>query len=73
MPGTAPVERGACQPTSTIRAPSSHGTTSNSWMADPVTLNSLVAPGAELTPRLTQCTSSGVPHTPASRADFSSR
>ena len=73
IPGTAPVERGACQLTSTIGAPSSQGTVSSSWMADPVTLDSLVDPGPEATPRLTQCTSSGVPHAPASRADLSSR
>jgi hypothetical protein len=70
---TAPLERGACQLTWTIGAPSSQGTVSNSWMADPVTLDSLVAPGPEPTPRLTQCCSSGVPQAPASRADFSSR
>ena len=73
MPGTAPVERGACQPTSTIGASRSQGTVSSSWMADPVTLDSLVAPGAELTPRLTQCSSSGVPQAPSRRAAFSSR
>jgi hypothetical protein len=73
MPGTAPVERGACQPTSTTGASSSQGTVSSSWMADPVTLDSLVEPGPALTPRLTQWTSSGVPHAPASRADFISR
>jgi len=41
-------------------------------MAEPVTLDSLVAPGPDRTPRLTQCTSSGVPQAPAPRAAFSS-
>ena len=43
---------------------SSQGTMSNSWIAEPVTLDSLVAPGPELTPRLMLCTSSGVPIVP---------
>jgi hypothetical protein len=55
-----------------IGASSSHGTTSNSWIAEPTMLDTLVAPGPELTPRLTQCSSSGVPHPPARTADLSS-
>ena len=73
MPAAAPAARGACQLTSTTGASSSQGTASSSWMAELVTLDSLVDPGAEATPQLTQCTSSGVPQAPASSADFSSR
>src|SRR5664280_3853788 len=64
-------QRGACQLTSTIGDPRSHGSTSNSWIAEPVTLDSSLAPGAELTPRLMQCTTSGAPPSPAASAALS--
>src|SRR6188472_1043079 len=61
---TAPDCRPACQLTSVIGESSSQGTQSNSWIAEPVMLDSLVAPGADETPRLTPCTSTAGPTRP---------
>ena len=65
---TCDERRGATHDTSTTGERSSHGTTSNSWIAEPVIENSDVAFGAPLTPRLMLCTSTGAPTVPSSIA-----